>query len=857
MLETPLYQQYAVLSVAESLKRLKTSRKGLSAQEARDRLENGGLNQLRNKHVSDLAILLRQFKSSFIYLLVFASLISLTLGEVTDAVFIVFFIVLNAVLGFFQERKSERALEYLNQFWEGAVDVVRGGKEMSVAMSSLVPGDIVVLKPGLIVPADSRVLEAHELFIDESSLTGESDEIEKTMRPRENTPAGYFEATSVLFSGTNVRRGEGKAVVFGTGVHSAIGSIQALSADTKRMSAFEKGITLLSAFVMRTVLLTLLVVFVLNLLMNGGLERVNEILLFSIALAVSVIPEALPLVTTMSLSSGAVQLAKNKVVVKRLSAIEDLGSIEILCTDKTGTITQNILSVKSVEGPHADRVVRAALAVADSEGAFDERKPLERKYRDSFDRALWNSADRETRLATVGVKVLNEIPFDPVRRMNSALVERGGHKMIIARGAPESVIAQSTLGVTEQQHWLAYAQGLGAQGFRVLAVGEKPWRSKQYSHTDETELMFIGFVVFSDPLKRDVRESIHRASALGIQVKMLTGDSATVAGSVARSIGLISSNDQVITGDEFMKLDPSQQENAAHSHHVFARLSPEQKFSIVTILKQHATVGFLGEGFNDAPALKAAHVSIVVSEATNISRESADIVLLNKGLTTIITGIEEGRRIFANTLKYIKNTLASNFGNFYAIAIVSLMIPFLPMLPIQILLVNLLSDFPMITVATDTVGPEELRRPKRYDLKEIALVTTIIGLVSTAFDFMFFAIFKGMGEDVMRTMWFMESILTELALVYSFRTRLPFWKAPKPSAYLGYLSVFAAAATIMIPFLGFGHSLFHFVTPRLNHVVFTLFFVGCYFASTEIVKLWYYRFVRREPVQSLAPSKNI
>jgi len=845
MPEVSLYQQYAVLSVAESLKRLKTSRKGLSVQEARNRLEKSGLNQLRSKHVSNAAILFRQFKSSFIYLLVFASLISLTLGEVADALFIICFILLNAVLGFFQERKSERALEYLNQFWEGTVDVVRGGKETSIVISELVPGDIVVLKPGIVVPADSRVLEAHELFIDESSLTGESEEIEKSTQACTTTPRGYFEATSVLFSGTNVRRGEGTAVVFGTGVHSAIGSIQALSADTKRMSAFEKGVTLLSGFVIRTVLLTLFVVFVLNLLMNGGIERINEILLFSIALAVSVIPEALPLVTTMSLSSGAVQLAKKNVVVKRLSAIEDLGSIEILCTDKTGTITQNILSVASVEGPYKDGIVRAALAAADTEGAFNDQKSFERAYRDSFDRALWKFANDAIRSEITGVMVLNEIPFDPVRRMNSALVELGGHKMIIARGAPESVIEKSTLGVTERQHWLAYAHGLGAQGFRVLAVGEKPWRSKQYSHSDETAFMFLGFVVFSDPLKPDTRQSIQRAFELGIQVKMLTGDSASVAGFVARSIGLITSNDQVITGDEFMKLAPDEREEAAQARHVFARLSPEQKFAIVSILKQRSIVGFLGEGFNDAPALRAAHVSIVVSEATNISRESADIVLLNKGLTTIIAGIQEGRMIFANTLKYIKNTLASNFGNFYAIAIVSLLVPFLPLLPIQILLVNLLSDFPMITIATDTVGTEELRRPKKYDLKEIALITTVIGLVSTAFDFIFFAIFKSMETDVMRTMWFMESILTELALVYSFRTRLPFWKAPKPSAYLGYLSVFAAVATIVVPFLKFGQSVFHFVEPRLGHVAFTLFFVLCYFAATEIVKLWYYRFVRR------------
>lgn len=849
MLEDSSYQRFAVLSVAETFKLLKSTKKGLSSVDAKRRLVESGLNELRSRRVSNAVIFFRQFKSSFIYLLLFASLISLILGELADALFILFFIFLNAGLGFFQERKSERALEYLNQFWEGMVDVIREGKEQSVRISELVPGDILLLKPGLAIPADARVLEAQELFVDESALTGESDEVEKISGALKLVPEGYFQARSVLFSGTNVRRGEGRAIVFGTGIHSAVGTIQSLSADTKRMSAFEKGIASLSAFVMRTVLLTLLVVFVLNLMTNGGLDRLNEILLFSIALAVSVIPEALPLVTTMSLSAGAMHLAKNKVVVKRLSAIEDLGSIEILCTDKTGTITQNVLSVKSVEGPHADRVAVCAIAVADLEGALDDKHPDTRTYREPFDRALWSYANATIRSQASNFRIVSEIPFDPARRMNSAFVERGQEHFIIARGAPESILSRCDMGTTERSHWLSYAQGLGAQGYRVLAIAEKPWRpgskSKNYSQTDESSMTWLGFVTFADPLKPDARESIHRARQLGIQVKILTGDSAAVAGSVATHIGLIASHEQVITGEAFMSLDASRKEEVISTHHVFARLSPEQKHAIITLLKQKATVGFLGEGFNDAPALKAAHVSIVVSEATNISRESADIVLLNKGLTTIITGIEEGRKIFANTLKYIKNTLASNFGNFYAIAIVSLLIPFLPMLPIQILLVNLLSDFPMVTVATDTVGAEELKKPKRYDIKELALITTVIGLVSTAFDFMFFAIFKSMGPDVMRTMWFMESILTELALVYSFRTRLPFWKAPKPSAYLGYLSVFAALATVVIPFLTFGQSIFHFVTPRLNHVAFTLFFVGCYFASTEIVKLWYYRFVRR------------
>ncbi|HRN70797.1 MAG TPA: HAD-IC family P-type ATPase, partial [Candidatus Woesebacteria bacterium] len=394
---------------------------------------------------------------------------------------------------------------------------------------------------------------------------------------------------------------------------------------------------------------------------------------------------------------------------------------------------------------------------------------------------------------------------------------------------------------SEVEKWV---ENEGKLGKRIIAVGKKSLisRLENLAH-DEKGLEFVGLVSFVDPLKKTAQAAIKRAGTLGVQIKILTGDSKEVAGAVAFQSGLIQNPSDVITGDQFDALSSSEQHNITSQYSVFARVSPEQKHQIIQLLQERYEVGFLGEGINDAPALKVANVAIVVQEASDIAREAADIVLLNKSLHVVIDGIKEGREIFGNTAKYIKATLASNLGNFYTVAIASLFITFLPLLPLQILLINLLTDFPMIAVATDNVDGTELKRPRNYDVKEIALFATVMGIVSSIVDFLFFALFFRISPQVLQTNWFIGSVLTELVFLFSIRTRLPILKATPPSIPLITLSGVAFLTSIILPFTTLGHIVFEFITPNMHYIILILIITGGYFITTEVVKLMYYRFV--------------
>ena len=563
-------------------------------------------------------------------------------------------------------------------------------------------------------------------------------------------------------------------------------------------------------------------------------------------MAVSVIPEALPLVITLSLSRGALRLAKQHVVVKRLSSIEDLGSIDVLCTDKTGTITENSLKVMNTRAADSRQcLLQAVLASAYLGEAV-------RDQNNAFDLALWQAADQALKNEALGYHKLGERPFDPSRRRNSVIVQTNAIRSLIVRGAAESVLPLCPQANIQTE--LQFAAAEGRRGRRVIAVAGRSVTADE-SEPAEQNLELVGQISFVDPLKSDTIEAVRAAQRLGVAIKVLTGDAPEVAGAVAQEVGIVKRAESVLTDNEFNALNAVEQAEAVEKFQVFARLSPEAKHRILKLLQVRHTVGFLGEGFNDAPALKSAHVALAVDRASEVAKDAADVVLIDRGLMTIINGIEEGRRIFANTVKYIKNTLTSNFGNFYAIALVSLIIPFLPMLPIQILFVNLLSDFPMIAVATDSVERAELRRPRRYEIKEIALIATFLGLVSTLFDFTFFAFFQHSGEATLQTLWFIESILTELALIYSIRTHGLFFRGLKPSRPLVGFSIAAVLITVGLPFLSFGQRFFHFIQPNLGQLALVLGIVAVYFVTTEIVKLVYYR-MTTDHDKSAAPQAS-
>lgn len=792
---------------------------GLTQQEVAQRLKNSGYNKLSTQEESAWQILFRQFTSPFIYLLALASAISIMLGEQMEGLMITLFVIINAGIGFIQEERSAHAIRELRKYISPRARVRRDGKEYEIPTEELVVDDIVLVKAGDRVSADAQIIRARALLVDESMLTGESEPVAKDTKTQ-----------NTLFSGTNIAMGSAEALVTATGIKTRLGTIAGHVIEHRPPGEFEKGISRFSHFILRMVTITLVIIFIANAILKDGGADLLQLLIFSIALAVSVIPEALPLVTSIALSRGALKLAKQKVVLKRLSAMENLGSIDVLCTDKTGTLTENKLTVHDVFGDRATVLQKALLGSSDF--LHDGRKP-----ENAFDAAIYDAVPINERNRQA--KIIDEIPFDPTRRRNSLLYEQHRQRVLVLRGAPETLMdccVQSDESLRIKV--AAWTAAQGALGCRVIAIAAKKMGKKKLSVKDEKQLEFVGLIAFQDPIKPTASAAIKTAKELGIQVKILTGDSPEVAAAVAKTIGLIRQGEKIILGNEFSSKSEREKLHLVRTAHVFARTSPEQKYEIIKyVQKMGKDVGFLGEGINDVPALKRAEVGMVVQEASDIARESADVILLEASLLSIVNGIRLGREVFANTNTYLRATLTSNFGNFYAVAISTLFIEQLPMLPIQILLLNLLSDFPMIAISTDRPDLADLKKPKHYNTKEIIAIAIMLGSISTIFDFIFFAIFASGPIAVLQTNWFIGSVLTELALIYSIRSRGLFLLAKPPSMWLMLCTIPAMASAVLIPFTSFGSKLFQFQTPSMMHLVVIFSVVISYFITTELVKI--------------------
>lgn len=832
---------YTTKNIAQVFAALKSHDSGLSEKEAKSRLNIYGFNEVKTGRVKTIDIFLRQFRSPFSYLLFIASLIGFLIGEKIDGFAILFFVFINAFLGFFQEFRAEKAVLLLKKYLLSKVRIIRDGLEKTVEKKFLVPGDIVLLEAGNMVPTDLRLIKVENFLVDESVLTGESAPVSKIFQSLSKKPKEIFEAQNIAFGGTSVISGEAEGIVINTGEEMVFGQIAKLTSGITRESIYERDLLRFSKIVLRIVLVTIIFVFLANLIIKGT-TNLFDFSIFLIALIVSILPEALPTVVTFAFSQGALKLAKKKVVVKRLSAVNDLGNIEILCTDKTGTLTENKLELERVFAKDKEKCLLYALLSSPY-----IKEEIESSL-NPFDLAFFNKTPKILLPKLRKFKVRAEIPFGSFRMRNSVLLEtQGKEKILIVKGAPEIILELSkNFGNFNKQELEKELKKEGKEGKRTLAIAFKKFSKNNYTENDEKDLTFLGYFSFRDPLKKTAREAIRLAKKLGVKIKILTGDSPEVAGQVGQEIGLIDDPQKVILGERLESISENDFFKTCDAFSVFARLSPTTKYKIVKTLSEKYEVGFLGEGINDAPSLKAAHLAIAVDNAADVSKEVSDIILLKRDLKVIIDGVIGGRNIFSNINKYIKCTISSNFGNFYSIALISLFLPFLPMLPSQILLVNLLSDFPLIAVASDKVDIEELKKPKLYQLNKFILLIFFLALVSTVFDFAFFGIFRKAEAPTLQTLWFIESILTEIFLIFSIRSQGLFFKARVPSVPLIVISFLAIFLTISLPFSDFGKDFFHFVSPPIFSLLIVFFLLITYFSVSEVVKLIYFHF--RKPL---------
>jgi len=824
--------------------RFHTSENGLEDGEAAGRLVQYGLNEIPSaERRTSLSIFWAQFKSPLVYVLIFASVLAGFLGEITEAVIIVTIMLVNALLGFAQEHKSERAVDELRKYLSYTATVVRNGKKITIDTSKLVPGDLVYLAIGDVVPADIRLLVADDFQTNESVLTGESTPVDKNTSPVEIDKPLPHQLSNIALMGSTVADGSGRGVIVATGKRTYFGHVATKLALLPPKTDFQKNIASFGNFLVKLILLLTVFVFLVNSLLGHG---ILESLIFSLALAVGIIPEALPVIITVGLSGGALRLVKKNVVVKRLEAIEDIGNVNVLCTDKTGTLTQNKIvaqSIVDIKGNFDLELLKFTLLcnTAVVEGDKILGNPI--------DVAIWDFARahnfNEERLTEF--KLIHEIPFGFNRRRMSVVVSIGGRRLLISKGAPEAILDVSVSAGNETKTQPMTEAKTSASsliekyrqaGNRLIALAVKEAEEKSdYSVIDEVGLTFLGLLVLSDPPKEDAAPAISRLKALGIKLKILSGDDPVVTADVCHKLG-IDTQGQVVTGTDIEKMDDISLRKTAEVNDVYGRVTPEQKYAIVAALKKNGHVtGFLGDGVNDAPALKLADVGISVDSGVQVAKEASSIILVKKSLSVIADGVAEGRKAFGNMTKYIMNTISANLGNMLTLAAASLFLPFIPLLPSQILLTNLLSDAPLLTISTDNLDEEDLRTPKRWNMRLIAKFALFFGLISSIFDFITISLLiylLNAGPELFRTGWFLESVMSEILVTFSIRTKRRFYKS-RPSNLLIATSIIVASLALLIVYSPFG-LLFEFVKPPLWFLGLIFGILACYFLMVEVLK---------------------
>lgn len=821
---------------------LGTGKNGLSIEVAKVRLNDVGGNTIRQgRGASALAAFARQFRSPLVLILIFAAIVSGIVGEGSEAVIIGVIVLASCFLSFTQEYGASRATQALTARIARKALVLRDGREALLPVEEIVPGDIVRLSAGNLVPADGILLETRDLNVSEAALTGETFPVVKTVGVC--APEALIgQRTNMAFTGTSVRSGTATMVVVKTGGMTEFAAIAATIAHVAPETDFARGIRRFGYLMTEIMLVIVILVFFANLLLH---RPAVDSLLFSLALAVGLTPELLPAIISVTLARGARAMAASGVIVRRLDAIENLGSMDLLCTDKTGTLTEGVIRLDTcldVSGGEAPQVRLWALLNA----------TLQVGMANPLDEAIAAFRRPEDDLATYAK--VDEIPYDFIRKRLTVVVRcaGGSEDLMICKGAVQAVVAACThvLGdhgapvpMDAQQTTAidARVQAWSGQGYRVLGLAVR--RSKPqdaYGRQDEAGLAFAGFLLFLDPPKAGMAQTLKAMSARGIKVKVITGDNRYVAAHLAETIGL--PHRRILTGTEVSQLTKEALVRRVTQNDIFAEIDPNQKERIIAALRRHGhVVGYLGDGINDAPALHEADVGISVDGAVDVAREAADMILLERDLGVLLRGIDDGRKTFANTMKYISITTSANFGNMISMAFASLALPFLPLLAPQILLNNFLADMPSLAIATDNVDPDQVRAPRRWDIAFVRRFMVTFGLVSSLFDFATFAfllLFAKATAEIFQTGWFVESLVTQLAIVLVVRTRTPFWSS-RPSALLSGLTLVIALLAITIPYMH-GADWFGFVALPLPVVVGLMVITLAYLAASETVKHWFF-----------------
>ena len=836
---------YWSLGPAELLAKFDASADGLSADEAALRLKRFGPNSVEDQaRLTPLRLLLRQFESPLVLILIFGAVVSLGLRQWVDSSIILAVVFGSTLLGFAQEYRASAAIAQLKSRLALTARILRGGVVSSEPTTSIVRGDVIVLSAGNLVPADGVILEATDFLVSEAALTGESFPVEKQAGP---TPADapLTGRLNCVFLGASVRSGTAKVLVVKTGRDTAFGAVVARLRVRPPETEFARGVRHFGYLLLRVMIVMVLFVLVVNQLLH---RPFIESLLFAVALAVGLSPELLPAIVSVTLSAGARAMAKEGVIVRRLEAIEDLGGMDILCTDKTGTLTEGAIALTDAvdaQGRSSDEVKRLGYLNAAFETGIEN--PLD---------AAIVSAGTTAGLTTDGFSKVDEIPYDFMRKRLTIVVapaDAPGTCRILTKGAVDNVLAVCTTAVRDgavvpldaamRETLQALVEEKGSQGVRALGMATRDLAArKTYGRDDEADMRFIGFLLFYDPPKPEALHTIRDLAAIGVRIKMISGDNRHVCAHVAEGVGL--DGRAILTGGELDQMKDEALWRRAEQADVFAEIDPQQKERIVRALQRsgHA-VGFLGDGINDAPALHAADVGISVENAVDVARESADIILLRRDLDVLRKGVEDGRRTFANTLKYICITTSANFGNMVSMALATPLLPFLPLVAKQILLNNFLSDLPAMTISTDKVDPERLASAQRWNIGEVQRFMIVFGLISTVFDLITFGVLLRLfhaGEKEFQTVWFVVSVLTELAVLLVLRTRRSVFKSA-PSRLLMIATAATALVACLAPFAGPVATIFGFSPPSWRLFGASALIVLAYVATTEAAKLWFYR----------------